>query len=1066
MPENQKINDAPQNGAIMEKLRYFIDVVNDTTTYTTRYKLMDIISSSELDLIIMKLLCISSQLKLARASIREASGSQDSAIGILQTTTDEFSIIFKNYGTKNFDDLITICFGTDFLGALVDGADKPKMRLIQKYFHPTGYKLIALETKNVAIKTSKSRLMEDFQIANTCRQLDCIDMCRSGAKFQVRVYGMKVCVMDEAHNKVMVVTGVFDDVYVPCLDNGFIDDRLVELRAIDPEPAYQKFLDCITTKETMCGLPTDIYHKYKGYQSHASMFNKKDIQDVINEFLTTELYTQRQTLIQMLLSDSSDAKYISYLLYDLLSNDTNSSVDTHEQTLLYDSLPFGIRKCFKDAMKDTIKYTNDLANFSSSKIPLEQQICLLKASDSVKEKAMVKLKEVKSKADDTGSKARQYLEGLLRIPFGSIREEHIFTVSRNLRQSVREFIADCSKLYGVSAQVADTACIYELMQIMEGMRGDHLDTITEEELTQLSLYVRKSKKRELIQIVQRMNSMFRNTGCSTVVTYAQKKNKLIQDEIHDIIMDAEYRSMVKEYYFYIKYDSDKMDLYKQMKGGAKQIDTRRAEVNEYMQNVSRELEMSVHGHKKCKRHIERIIGQWVNGENDGYAFGFEGPPGVGKTSLAKKGIAKCLKDANGENRPFALIAVGGASNGSVLEGHNYTYVGSTWGKICDILMETKCMNPIIFIDELDKISRTEHGKEIVGILTHLIDGTQNDTFQDKYFSGVELDLSKVLFVFSYNDAELVDRILLDRIHRVRFKSLTIDEKLIIAKDFVIPEITGKMGMKNSLTFSDETIRQLVDTYTNEAGVRKLKELLFEIISEINLVLLSGASDLTVPMEVTFEDVKSIYLKEHHARIKHTIHTEPTIGLINGLWANALGDGGALAIETKFYPTTTFLDLKLTGMQGDVMKESMNVAKTLAWDLSSSAITKDWVKKFKQTNKQGIHIHCPDGATPKDGPSAGTAITVAIYSLLNSRPIKNHIAITGEITLQGRVTAIGGLDCKITGGIAANVKEFIYPSENHKDFQEFSERVEGTDKLQGIVFHQVSTIEEVFELVFV
>ena len=219
------------------------------------------------------------------------------------------------------------------------------------------------------------------------------------------------------------------------------------------------------------------------------------------------------------------------------------------------------------------------------------------------------------------------------------------------------------------------------------------------------------------------------------------------------------------------------------------------------------------------------------------------------------------------------------------------------------------------------------------------------------------------------------------------------------------------------------------------------------------------------MEVTFEDIKTIYLKEHHMRIKHIIHTAPVIGLINGLWANALGDGGTLAIEAKFYPTTTFLDLKLTGMQGDVMKESMNVAKTLAWDLSSTAITKEWVKKFKQTNKQGIHIHCPDGATPKDGPSAGTAITVVIYSLLNQQPIKNDIAITGEITLQGKVTAIGGLDNKITGGIAANVKEFIYPSENKKDFQDFYERMEGTEKLQGITFHEVSTITEVFELVF-
>ena len=156
----------------------------------------------------------------------------------------------------------------------------------------------------------------------------------------------------------------------------------------------------------------------------------------------------------------------------------------------------------------------------------------------------------------------------------------------------------------------------------------------------------------------------------------------------------------------------------------------------------------------------------------GYCIGFEGPPGTGKTSLAKKGIANCLKDTDGNSRPFAFIPIGGSSNGSVLEGHSYTYVGSTWGKIVDVLMETKCMNPIIYIDELDKISRTESGREIIGILTHLTDSSQNDEFFDKYFSGIKIDLSKVLFIFSYNNFNNIDPILADRIHRVQFNNLT------------------------------------------------------------------------------------------------------------------------------------------------------------------------------------------------------------------------------------------------------------------------------------------------------
>ena len=164
---------------------------------------------------------------------------------------------------------------------------------------------------------------------------------------------------------------------------------------------------------------------------------------------------------------------------------------------------------------------------------------------------------------------------------------------------------------------------------------------------------------------------------------------------------------------------------------------------------------SVYGHENAKIEIEKIIGQWINGENKGYCFGFEGCPGVGKTSLAKKGIADCLKDEDGVSRPFSFIKIGGDSNGSTLHGHNYTYVGSTWGSIVQILMDTQIMNPIIYIDEVDKISKTENGKELIGILTHLLDFSQNDSFQDKYFNGVNIDLSKVLFILSYNDVLLL-----------------------------------------------------------------------------------------------------------------------------------------------------------------------------------------------------------------------------------------------------------------------------------------------------------------------
>ena len=193
-----------------------------------------------------------------------------------------------------------------------------------------------------------------------------------------------------------------------------------------------------------------------------------------------------------------------------------------------------------------------------------------------------------------------------------------------------------------------------------------------------------------------------------------------------------------------------------------------------------------------------------------------------------------------------------------------------------------------------------------------------------------------------------------------------------------------------------------------------------------------------------------------------IHTENKLGVICGLWANAMGKGGVIPIQTFWRPSDKFFNLHLTGMQGDVMKESMNVALTLAWNLTSTTIQEHLRIEY---NNCGIHIHCPEGATPKDGPSAGTAITTTIYSLFNNKKIKYDIAITGEITLDGKVTEIGGLDLKIIGGIKAGVKEFIFPKENSKDYETFMEKYKDDELTKGITFYSVSTIEEVFELVF-
>ena len=208
------------------------------------------------------------------------------------------------------------------------------------------------------------------------------------------------------------------------------------------------------------------------------------------------------------------------------------------------------------------------------------------------------------------------------------------------------------------------------------------------------------------------------------------------------------------------------------------------------------------------------------------------------------------------------------------------------------------------------------------------------------------------------------------------------------------------------------------------------------------------------------------MKDRHKTKPYLIHKIPTVGLINGLWANSLGMGGVLPIESSFIYSSNFMELKLTGMQGDVMKESMNVAKTVSWNLLTKAQQEKLRVKMEETKMQGIHIHCPDGATNKDGPSAGTAITMVMYSMLTKKKIKPNVAITGEMNLQHKVTAIGGLDLKIIGGIEAGVTEFIYPEENEEDFQKFLEKYEKRkDILEGIQFHKVDNVQQVLKVVF-
>ena len=997
---------------VKKKRAYFQDVVQRVALYIQHNKVLGIISIGEFNSCIKMISSFS-------VSINSSELNGDNAINVLQLVNNELSTIFKSFGSSTLDDLLFICFGTSDAPTYAKNAkDTNKFELLKKYFHPISYKI-----------SNKLNVV-----------LECEDASTTVKSFYVKVYGMQLSIMHPSNKRGLVITGVVDDILVDILNNEYINDikeEIIKNKPIDDifaSATFNTFLDSLTLKDYFIYNIENIYSKYAGMMCQLNTINQKTVHVIVKEFVGQTMFLKRNT-IMILLTNSmkNDNQYLAYLLYDLLSNDSSGVVDTQEQMNIFDSFPHSIKNCFRLAMKKTVQYTTELSEYDTSKIPIEQQICLMNAPDTVKEKAFQKLKDVKSKSDDSCSKARQYLDGILKIPFGIIRKEPILRIIGEIKQEFAtlnktkkeytniEIINQLTKPSEIemykSALCASTSKVQriELNAIIE--------SISDIELT----YTNKTKT--LIQLASNINQF---------IEHCFKKNefKILFELMTEQTTIVISKHLMDHINILIKYNG----------------------ISENIKSIGSELDIAVYGHSNAKRQIEHIIAQWINGKQDGYCFGFEGPPGVGKTSLAKCGLSTCLKNENGEGRPFAMIQMGGDSNGSSLHGHNYTYVGSTWGSIVQIIIDKKCMNPIIFIDEVDKISKTEHGKEIVGILTHLLDPSQNDSFQDRYFTGIDLNLSNALFILSYNDPALIDPILLDRIHRIKFDSLSTDEKFVIANKYIIPEICSKMGLSGMIQIQPDALTVIIDQYTNESGVRKLKEILFEIIAEINLNMLKSMGRMDIPIIVTAKDVKDKYLKDKSEQTDTLIHSVSSIGTMNGLWANSSGKGGIIPIQACFFPSNSTFELKLTGMQGDVMKESMNVALSLAWKLTSTDMQDAYMK-----HKMGIHIHCPDGSTPKDGPSAGACITTAIYSLLNNTPIRNTSALTGEINLQGNITMIGGLQLKVLGAIKAGVTEIMYPVENEKDFVKIMSKYE--KQTAGIKFHGVKTIQDVFNVLF-
>jgi ATP-dependent Lon protease len=724
-----------------------------------------------------------------------------------------------------------------------------------------------------------------------------------------------------------------------------------------------------------------------------------------------------------------------------------------ETTIILHTLPF-IQQQRAFSLK--IDDPEEQQTLTSETTQMEQRIAKMNVSNVIKEKALVKLRECNTRRqDDNAVKAKQYLEGLLSIPFGIIKKEPALMAINEMNKLFQNMLIT----YGITKYKTldnigelETNCLHYQTTNLANQADNIYNCLV------------ISTKPQLIKHLSKISTI-----CNYPIPYScSMQKKQLNDCLKHAIDDLSSFENVDKFHILLNAYDEQYAKNKNILLQINKIKSQKKQISGMMSDMEHTLNKCVYGHQSAKTQMLRIIGQWMNGDcHSGYCIGFEGDAGVGKTTLAK-GLAECLKDENGVSRPMEIIAIGGNAIASSLVGHGYTYMSSTWGGIVNILMEKKCMNPIILIDEIDKISKTEQGREVSGILTHILDPTQNNKFQDRYFAGIDIDLSKCLFVVTYNDPANIDKILLDRIHRIRFEKLTYQDKLEISKRHLIPDLLKKYGLNNSsIEFPDETISFIMEEYTVEAGVRKLKEQLNEIIGEINLrQLRSNEFKLNEPNVVTVDSVKSDFFKEKQNVLRLQINpTLSKIGCINGLYATEGNSiGGVLPICANYCPAEYFLELKLTGLQMNTMKESMQVALTLAWNMTPLAIR----EKIKLSyGTQGIHIHAGDLCVSKDGPSAGVAITCAIYSLFNEMPAKQSVAITGEIGMDGKVSAIGGLFQKTYGAMKSGITTILYPEENKRDYEKMVNKNNAAKEIElhGLTMNTIANIQDVFMYLF-
>mgnify|MGYP003293108504 CR=1 FL=1 len=455
-----------------------------------------------------------------------------------------------------------------------------------------------------------------------------------------------------------------------------------------------------------------------------------------------------------------------------------------------------------------------------------------------------------------------------------------------------------------------------------------------------------------------------------------------------------------------------------------------------LSRARRILDRDHDGLEKVKeRIIEYLAVKQLSPDIKGGLICLVGPPGVGKTSIARS-VAECL------GRKYARISLGGVTDESEIRGHRKTYIGAMPGRIINAFKVAGSSNPVILLDEIDKLGSSYKGDPSSAML-EILDSEQNNTFHDHYVD-MPFDLSKALFITTANDAGNIPAPLLDRMELIEISSYTRDEKYHIAKNHLVKKQVKENGLiGKKVTFTDDAIFKIIDSYTKEAGVRRLDRVIASLCRKAAAKVVSGAKSVKITETLVKEWLGTEKYKPDN------LSKTDEVGIVNGLAWTSVG-GETLEVEVNVMDGSG--KLELTGNLGDVMKESATIALGYI-----KAHAEQFGIARKKLDTTSVHVHVPEGAIPKDGPSAGITMTTALVSAFTGRKVRERVAMTGEMTLRGKVLPIGGVKEKLLAAKRAGITDIVLCEQNRKDVDEIPEKY-----LKGLKFHYVKDIQEVID----